>query len=174
MYDGGKIMTGLIIFIGIATYPFLYNQGIAGKKPEPKIDTPAIKALAEADRKCVEPKAFMIPEHMKLLNEWRDAALRDGKRTYVSSTGKKYEISLQNGCMKCHSNKKQFCDQCHLYMNVNPYCWDCHLVPKEPKPGEPAQVTAPQEAAPAAAQPAEGTPPAESPGPPQTAEPKES
>ncbi len=30
-------------------------------------------------------------------------------------------MSLQNGCMKCHSNKKKFCDECHNYMAVKPY-----------------------------------------------------
>jgi hypothetical protein len=40
-------------------------------------------------------------------------------------------MSLQNGCMRCHSNKKKFCDECHNYMAVKPYCWDCHIQPKE-------------------------------------------
>jgi len=40
-------------------------------------------------------------------------------------------MSLQNGCMTCHSNKKKFCDECHNYMAVVPYCWDCHIQPKE-------------------------------------------
>jgi hypothetical protein len=33
--------------------------------------------------------------------------------------------------MECHSNKTKFCDQCHNYMGVAPYCWDCHIAPKE-------------------------------------------
>ena len=36
-------------------------------------------------------------------------------------------MSLQNECMRCHSNKKKFCDECHNYMAVKPYCWDCHI-----------------------------------------------
>jgi hypothetical protein len=36
-------------------------------------------------------------------------------------------------CLECHSNKTKFCDQCHNYLDVQPYCWDCHLVPKESK-----------------------------------------
>jgi hypothetical protein len=130
MYDAGKIIPGLIIFLAIAGFPLFYNQGVAGKAPEPKLDTPAIKAMGD-QKQCVEPKAFMRPEHMKLLNAWRDKALRDGDRVYVSTTGKRYTINLQNTCMTCHKNKKEFCDSCHNYMAVVPYCWDCHIQPKE-------------------------------------------
>jgi hypothetical protein len=42
-------------------------------------------------------------------------------------------MSLQNSCMKCHSNKKEFCDKCHNYVAVKPYCWSCHIAPKEDK-----------------------------------------
>ncbi|MBW2266037.1 MAG: hypothetical protein JRF28_07735 [Deltaproteobacteria bacterium] len=44
-------------------------------------------------------------------------------------------MSLQNTCMSdnCHAKKTEFCDQCHDYTAVEPYCWDCHIVPKEPK-----------------------------------------
>lgn len=130
MYDGGKIIPGLILFLGLVTFPFLYNatEG-ATKKPEPKIDTPEIKKLAV--KKCVESKEFMKAEHMQLLNDWRDAVLRDGKRIYVNASGQRFDMSLQNTCMKCHSNKKEFCDQCHNYTAVKPYCWTCHIEPKE-------------------------------------------
>lgn len=129
MYDGGKITAGLIVFLALVTLPFYYNAGTAAKKPEPKIDTPAIQALA--DKKCVEPKDFMRHGHMQLLNDWRDSVVRSNNRIYVSSTGAKFDMSLQNGCVHCHSNKKKFCDECHNYMAVKPYCWDCHIAPKE-------------------------------------------
>ena len=129
LYDGGKIIIGLIVFVGLFTFPFLYNIGKANVMPDPKINTPAINELTE--KKCVESKQFMRAEHMKLLNEWRDSAVRQGARVYVNSEGKPYTISLQNTCMHCHSNKKEFCDQCHNYMAVNPYCWNCHIAPKE-------------------------------------------
>jgi cbb3-type cytochrome oxidase cytochrome c subunit len=70
---------------------------------------------------------------MSLLNEWKDSALRDGKRLYTASDGKLYDINLQNTCMNCHSNKKKFCDECHNYVAVKPYCWACHIEPKEAK-----------------------------------------
>jgi len=129
LYGGGKIIIGLIIFFFLVTFPFFLNAGKVNAKPEPKIDTPEIQKLVE--KKCVESKAFMRAEHMKLLNEWRDFAVRDGQRVYVNSEGKQFTISLQNTCMHCHSNKKKFCDECHNYMAVNPYCWNCHIAPKE-------------------------------------------
>lgn len=130
MYDSGKIITGLVIFVGFLTFPFFYNAGKANiMPPEPKLDTPVIQQLKE--KRCVEPKAFMRAEHMKLLINWRDSVVRDGNRIYVSTNGEKYNISLQNTCMNCHSNKKEFCDRCHNYLAVKPYCWDCHIAPKE-------------------------------------------
>ena len=29
-------------------------------------------------------------------------------------------------CLDCHKNKSNFCDKCHDYMGVKPYCWECH------------------------------------------------
>ena len=131
MYNGGKIIIGLVIFVGLVTFPLWNNMGKATAKPDPKVDTPEILKLAENERKCVEPKAYMKGEHMKLLNEWRDWVVREGNRIYVNAEGKRYAMSLQNTCMKCHSNKKKFCDECHNYADVKPYCWDCHIAPKE-------------------------------------------
>jgi hypothetical protein len=131
LYDGGKILIGLVVFVAFATFPFYYNIGMENKKPEPKLDTPAILQLPEQDRKCVETKTFMRTEHMQLLNNWRDSVVRNDNRQYISSTGKRYIMSLQNSCLGCHSNKKKFCDECHNYMAVKPYCFDCHIAPKE-------------------------------------------
>ena len=131
MYDSGKVIIGLLIFAGIFLFPFLYSHGSPAVKPKPSLDTPAIKALPE--KKCVEDTQFMITTHMQFLNDWRDQALRDGKRWYVNKEGKKVWISLQNTCLKCHSNKKEFCNKCHNYAGVDPYCWDCHYDPNGSK-----------------------------------------
>ena len=132
MYDGWKIIIGLIIFLGIATFPFLYDVGKASiPPPDPKIDTPEIQKMAV--KKCVESKSFMKAEHMVMINDWRDAVVREGNRLYTSTGGQQYAMSLQNTCMKCHSNKTKFCDECHNYVGVKPYCWDCHIAPKEEK-----------------------------------------
>ncbi|MEC4686560.1 MAG: sulfate reduction electron transfer complex DsrMKJOP subunit DsrJ [Nitrospirota bacterium] len=131
MYDAGKILLGLIIFLAFATFPFYTNMGKAVAKPDPKLDTPVIQQMKV--KQCVESKEFMRAEHMQLLNHWRDAALRRGERLYKGSDGRITEISFQNQCLRCHSNKKKFCDECHSYAAVKPYCWDCHIAPKEAK-----------------------------------------
>jgi hypothetical protein len=129
MYDSRKIITGLIIFFILVALPFIWNLGKAAPKPDPKIDTPVIQQMAE--KKCIELKAVMKTGHMQMLDVWRDSVVRDGNRTFVATDGKHYNMSLQNTCMKCHSNKKKFCDECHNYAAVKPYCWDCHIEPKE-------------------------------------------
>lgn len=134
IYNGGPILLGLAAFVAIATFPFWNNVGKVNAKPEPKVDTPAIMEYEKVNGKkeCVEPKEWMRGEHMQLLNQWRDSVVRDYNRGYKStSNGKRWDMSLQNGCMKCHSNKKKFCDECHNYMAVKPYCWDCHIQPVE-------------------------------------------
>ena len=134
LYDGGKIIAGLIVFVGLAALPFFYNIGKANPKPEPKLDTPAIKQWEKqyGKKECIESKAYMRAEHMQILNNWRDSVVRDNQRLYISTTSKKhFNMSLQNECMQCHSNKKKFCDECHNYLAVKPFCWDCHIAPKE-------------------------------------------
>lgn len=128
MNDKGKIIVGLIIFVAVFTFPFWYNHGSATEPPEPKLTDKAKKA-----EHCVEETAYMRTEHMQILDEWRDTVVRDGDRLYVSSSGKEYMASLSNSCMDCHSNKEDFCDKCHNYTSVNPYCWDCHTYPEEKK-----------------------------------------
>lgn len=127
----GKIIAGLVIFVAIVTFPFIYNVGKADTVPEPKLDTPVINQMTV--KQCIEPKQVMRAEHMQILNNWRDSVVRSGNRIYTASDGKQYSMSLQNTCLNCHSNKKEFCDKCHNYMAVKPYCFDCHLEPKENK-----------------------------------------
>ncbi len=73
----------------------------------------------------------MKSSHMQLLDQWRDEVVRNGKRIYVSSTGKEFNMSLQNTCTKCHAKKAQFCDRCHNYVDSKPNCWDCHIEPAD-------------------------------------------
>ena len=127
MYDGGKIITGIVIFLIIVTFPMWYNVAIgnATYKPEPKI-------IAK-EKNCVAQN--MRTNHMEILNDWRDTVVRKGNRyyttTYTNYKDGKIEMSLSHTCMDCHSNKSQFCDKCHNYLSVDPYCWECHVEPKE-------------------------------------------
>jgi len=127
MNDLGKVFGILIILllIGVLGALPVYNtsMGKADYKPKPKIVT--------EEKQCVKTKAWMTAEHMVLLNDWRDEAVREGNRDFVGDNGKIYDMSLSRTCMKCHPNKKEFCDECHNYTSVSPYCWDCHVEPKE-------------------------------------------
>ncbi|MBS1128337.1 MAG: cytochrome c family protein [Nitrospirae bacterium] len=139
IYNGGPIFIGIVVFLAVALFPFYSNVGKVNAKPEPKTDTPAILEYEKLNGKkeCVESKEWMRGEHMQLLNQWRDSVVRDDNRGYVSTANhKRFNMSLQNGCMQCHSNKKKFCDECHNYLSVKPYCWDCHIQPVEKEEGK--------------------------------------
>ena len=127
MKDKKLIITGVIIFFIIVTFPFWYNRGRAA--PQPDL---ILTAKAKAAKVCVRSTEYMKAEHMQLLDIWRDSVVRSGERIYVSPAGKEYTMSLSNTCLDCHSNKADFCDRCHNYASVRPYCWDCHIDnPKE-------------------------------------------
>jgi hypothetical protein len=126
MYDAGKIIGGLIIFLALITSPIWYNMasGKSDYKPQPKIITDAKQCVMETD--------YMRAAHMDLLNNWRNLVVREGKRVHISHEGVKYNMSLTNTCLDCHSNKSEFCDQCHNYSAVGqPNCWNCHIIPEE-------------------------------------------
>jgi len=123
MYDSGKIIPGLIIFVLFITIPIWYNHGDAGAAPKVELPKDA--------KHCVLSAEEMRAGHMQLLNQWRDEVLRDGERGTFTLEGKEYQKSLMLTCMKCHTSKKKFCDTCHDYASVKPYCWDCHIAPVE-------------------------------------------
>ncbi|MCL4423957.1 MAG: sulfate reduction electron transfer complex DsrMKJOP subunit DsrJ [Firmicutes bacterium] len=128
MYNARSILSGLGVFLVLITFPFWYNVGKSAAAPEPKLDTPAIQQLSR--KQCVGSTPYMRANHMQLLEEWRTLAVREGKRVYEAADGKKYEISLEKTCLKCHGNKAQFCDQCHNSLSVKPDCWNCHVAPE--------------------------------------------
>ena len=123
MYDSGKIIPGLIVFVLFVTIPVWFNRGAASAPPKP--------VLPKDAKTCVLPAAEIRADHMKLLNVWRDEVLRTGDRATFTIEGKPYQKSLMLTCLKCHTSKKQFCDTCHTYASVKPYCWDCHIAPAE-------------------------------------------
>lgn len=123
MYDSGKIITGLALFVLLMLFPIWYNAGGTGHVP--------VTEKPVGKKQCVADTQFMRTSHMQLLNDWRDQVVRTGKREYQVVAGEKYEKSLQNGCMNCHTSKVKFCDECHTYTAVKPYCWECHVQPKE-------------------------------------------
>jgi len=137
MYDGGKIFAGVAIFLVLLTTPVWYNQGTgqAGFRPDPDL----APARAQSP-KCIQDAQLMKTTHMQILVAWRDLVVREGVRTFKTDDGREFQMSLSNTCLKCHSNKADFCDRCHNYAAVTPVCWDCHLdpnaYPAAPAPGE--------------------------------------
>ena len=126
MYNGGKIIAGLAIFLGLITFPIYYSVGKANPHPNPSLDTPVINQMKV--KHCVESREFMRANHMRLLRGWMKTVLAGKGCVYVSSTGEKYNMSWDT-CWNCHSSKKQFCDRCHNYMAVDLPCWKCHSEP---------------------------------------------
>jgi [DsrC]-trisulfide reductase subunit J len=134
IYDFKYIVLGLAVFFGLLLVMVGPNLGRPVPGPDPKLDTPAIMKLAKKDRKCVMPKDYMRTYHMQMLVDWRENVIRSYEpghpqaddRIFVNPEGKKYLASLSNTCLNCHSNKSQFCDQCHNYVSVVPNCFGCH------------------------------------------------
>jgi hypothetical protein len=125
MHDGGKILAGLVVFFAIVTAPMWYQMAKGGESAPPDL------ANAAANQRCVAPTSYMRTNHMNLLDQWRDEAVREGERTYVGFDGTKYEKSLAVTCLSaCHSSKQEFCDRCHEYVGAKPFCWDCHGEPR--------------------------------------------
>ncbi|HET8538536.1 MAG TPA: sulfate reduction electron transfer complex DsrMKJOP subunit DsrJ [Anaeromyxobacter sp.] len=119
MHDTGKILVGLGVFGVLATGPIWYGLSRGGGAP-PDLPKPA------AAKQCVEPTAYMRSRHMELLDEWRDAVVRDAQRVYVASDGQRHEMSLTGSCLRCHEDQEKFCNKCHLYAGVETFCFDCH------------------------------------------------
>ena len=130
MYDAGKIITGLVIFLVIITFPFWYNalSGAQGLQ-DPEIATRNVPGKDQ----CVLPKGEMKTVHMQLLNQWRDSVVRRDQRVFTARDGRKFNMSLSNTCMDCHNDKAKFCDRCHTALAISPYCWDCHVEPPKPR-----------------------------------------
>jgi len=131
IYDREIVVIGLAIFVALISFPFWFNLGKAAPAPELKLSD-----KAKAAKQCIAPTPYMRAEHMAILDVWRDTVVRDAKRVYSVNDGRQFNMSLstgENSCMGCHVTKADFCDKCHNYASVRPYCWDCHIAPKENK-----------------------------------------
>jgi len=118
MFDAGKILVGLGVFVGLVTAPAWYGKGKGGP---PELARPAGGA-----KQCVEATAFMRARHMELLDGWRDAVVRGAEKIYVATDGQRHEMSLTGTCLRCHDDQDKFCNRCHAYAGVETFCFDCH------------------------------------------------
>jgi [DsrC]-trisulfide reductase subunit J len=121
MYDAGKVVPGLVVFVAIATLPVWLSLATGAKATEPEIAKPT------SATECVLDTATMRRDHMKLLLSWRDDVVRSNQREFVTADGRRFEKSLTGTCLRCHTDQKQSCDRCHNYLDVHPNCWDCHV-----------------------------------------------
>jgi hypothetical protein len=116
-----KAKVAFVIFFVILTSPFLL--GIASGHVFKPVDKPNLEKPKNASN-CVEDIEFMRANHMNILKEERERAVRYGIRS------KKH--SLKN-CFTCHTDKTKFCDRCHAYAGVKPTCFSnsggCHNSP---------------------------------------------
>ncbi|MFO8056877.1 MAG: sulfate reduction electron transfer complex DsrMKJOP subunit DsrJ [bacterium] len=121
MHDTGKILLGLLVFLVLMASPFWYNTTIGSGVEVPDLADPK-------GEYCIKDTEWMRPNHMDLLDDWRDEVVREGDREKVEGLdGKMYEKSLTETCMDCHDDRAKFCDECHNYAAVDPFCWDCHV-----------------------------------------------
>ncbi len=123
MRDRVWIHAGLLLFLGLFTYPVWHGLAAHTNSKPPALVLPA-KA-----KQCVAPLSYMRSDHMKLLMDWRYQVVRDNSWQYVSYNGTAYEKNLTGTCLNCH-NQEKFCQRCHTYVGIRtPYCWSCHIDP---------------------------------------------
>ncbi|RLI82169.1 MAG: sulfur reduction protein DsrJ [Archaeoglobales archaeon] len=123
MYHKGYVVLFVIAILVVVLTPLiLANSGRGFEDIRNYLEKP------KGDR-CVESKEYMIANHMEVLNEWREMAIREGKRIYFSKTyGVLYNGSIEE-CFKCHTYK-EFCEKCHEFSGVHMYCLTCHTPPE--------------------------------------------
>ncbi|TVM25368.1 sulfate reduction electron transfer complex DsrMKJOP subunit DsrJ, partial [Oceanidesulfovibrio marinus] len=107
MYNAKYTVPAIVVLLILATIPFWWCSILVPDDKTPEL------ALPEDQDKCNEAADYMKANHMQMLNDWRDRVVRQGERLYPAPAGKVSEMSMQNNCMKCHTNKAEFCDQCH-------------------------------------------------------------
>lgn len=121
MRDRPVIYTGLILFLGLFSFPMWRDFAARATTKGPQ------QAIPAREKQCVAPIAYMRSSHMTLLMDWRQQVVRDGNRQFTAADGRTFTRSLTGTCLKqCHGTKADFCDRCHSYAGVSATCWDCH------------------------------------------------
>ena len=120
MHDTGKVIAGIVIFLIVVLLPIWFSAAGGGLGEAPEIDP--------GEGSCVLSAEDMMSSHMELLDDWRDAVVRENDREMVPVGDEMYPKSLTKTCLNCHAYQ-DFCKKCHDYMGVEPNCYDCHLRP---------------------------------------------
>ncbi len=127
MYDSGKIILGLAVFVLLITFPFWHNNliGTVGAVPtkDPNLTPEMVQGAAFPNGQTHPTAQEMRATHMNVLQGIHTTA-----KSYVPG---KDEKKPTMSCLACHGgSKEQFCDSCHAYASVKtPDCWACHTKP---------------------------------------------
>ncbi|MCI5131014.1 MAG: cytochrome C [Candidatus Electrothrix sp. EH2] len=127
MYDKGKIITGLVIFVLLITFPLWYNNLIGDVEALPTVsDNELAEVMFESmpfpnDAEHALSTPEMRSTHMNMLEQIHAVAMQQGYDP--AKDGKKNQMQ----CLMCHGTKEAFCDSCHASAAVTtPDCWTCH------------------------------------------------
>ena len=135
MYDSGKIIPGLLIFILMITLPIWYNNLIGDAGAVPPATNNKIAESHEAFETMLQSMGISFPNgaqhaltteemrstHMNMLQDIHAVAMKQGYTP--EKDGKKETMK----CLMCHGTKEGFCDSCHVHAGVTiPDCWTCH------------------------------------------------
>lgn len=112
-FNNNVIVLGILGLLILLPLIYFVVFGASTDSPQPFLEKP------KGEEKCVRDTKYMRYNHMILLKEIRNEALREGKKT---------DIGL-NKCRVCHTNREKFCDKCHTIVNLNPDCYRCHYYP---------------------------------------------
>ena len=120
---------GVLIFLALFTFPVV-ERASARRPGSPRSSCPSEQAVRG-------PQGV----HADLPHAPADRLAREGgaqRRPHLHGLRRhaaQHEPDQRPAC-ECHTDKAEFCDRCHNYAGVNPYCWDCHTVPEgEPSDG---------------------------------------
>ncbi len=125
MYDRGKIILGLILFVAAAMFPIWANLATARTA-----DKPGLKPVEPYVDPSLTPPTYHLP-----LKKWRANHLRSVKK----GARTRYE------CVLCHEPPRH-CNRCHRYMGVRDFI-DRPVAPPmspQPAPSPPARSPASQ------------------------------
>jgi hypothetical protein len=93
MRDRGVIYSGLLVFLGLITFPVWHDLAArtTSRGPEP--------ILPAREKQCVAPLGYMRTSHMHLLIDWRDSVVRQGVHSFKAFDGRTYKMSLSGTCL---------------------------------------------------------------------------
>ncbi len=123
MYDSGKIIAGLAIFILLITFPIWYNN-LGTVSAAPGKDSKLTEDMFQGIRFPNDARHALTSEEMRATHM---NMLKDIHAKVTGYNPAKDGLKEQMSCVMCHGSTAQFCTSCHDYVSVAPVnCADCH------------------------------------------------